>query len=337
MKRPQIIHLVDDTTAGGVMRLLEYICTDPDMGRNAHHSLRVVRKGALSMRRIKADVIVSHLSVSWRTLPALISLRALHADTPLVHVEHSYTQSFTALNVAKKDRFLTLLRIGYAMFDHLVAVSQAQARWMFRHRLADLGALSVISPTVPLASFAALPAPKGPPRTIGAMGRLDRQKGFDLLIPAFRQIAAPDARLIFYGEGPERARLTALAEGDPRIVFAGHSDSPEAAMQSVDAIAMPSRWEAYGLVALEARAAGRPVLVSGIDGLKDQIADGATPVRNYTVEGWSAALQSLLNGDIPAAPRPDAALQSVEFAHQWDQLFRGFQQQTPVVLSAAKA
>lgn len=318
MTRPTILHLVDDTTAGGVMRLLNHICTNPDMARTADHSLHVVQRGKLSMRRYQADVIVSHLSVSWRTLPALISLRATNAGTPLVHVEHSYTQAFTALNVAKRDRFLTLLRIGYSMFDHLVAVSHAQARWMFRRRLAQLGGLSVIQPMVDLGGFGALPAPAGPVRRIGAIGRLDRQKGFDLLIDAFRTRPEQDIELLFFGDGPERAALQAKAAGDSRIRFVGHLSDPVRAMAMVDAVAMPSRWEAYGLVAREARAAGRPVLVSGKDGLADQVDEGAVLVPAYTVTGWSTALGRLIAGQTPAAPRPDAAKAEAQFAANWN-------------------
>lgn len=320
MTRPHIVHLVDDTTAGGVMRLLDYILTNPRLASTARHSLKQVRRGQLSIRRIQADLIVSHLTMSWRGLPALISLRARHAGTPLIHVEHSYTQAFTALNVPDRDRFLTMLRISYAMFDHLVAVSAAQARWMFRRRLADLGALSVIPPMVDLSGFRALPAPVGPVRRIGAIGRLDRQKGFDLLIPAFRALPGPDLRLDIIGDGPQRAALETLAGPDPRIRFWGHHPDPVRAMRYLDAVAMPSRWEAYGLVACEAHAAGRPVLVSGQDGLQDHLADGAIAVPNFTVAGWTHALMQLTQGDHPAAPRPAPGAPEARFAARWETL-----------------
>jgi len=334
MPRPHILHLVDDTTAGGVMRLLDFIRTDPRMGKNARHSLRVVKRGSLSFRRLEADVIVSHLTISWRALPALISLRARHAGIPLIHVEHSYTQAFTALNVPDRDRFLTLLRIGYSMFDHLVAVSHAQARWMFRRRLADLGALSVIHPQVDLSHFATLPDAVKQPRHIGAIGRLDRQKGFDLLIQAFRTVNNPDLTLTLFGDGPERATLEALAQGDTRIHFAGHVSNPVEAMHSVDAIAMPSRWEACGIVAFEALAAGRPLLVSGQDGLKDHVSSGAIPVPAYTVSAWRLALENLAAGKYPRAPRPEPDTLETQFVTQWETLLQTALADTSPMLKA---
>lgn len=320
MTRPTIVHLIDDTTAGGVMRLLDFIRTDPGMARLANHDVQVVKRGALSVRRIKADLIVSHLSVSWRTLPALVSLRAIHSGLPLIHVEHSYTQHFTALNVPNKDRFLTLLRVAYSMFDRVVAVSQAQGDWMLKRGLVHPDALCVIPPMVDLSGFAALPSPAGLPKRIGAIGRLDRQKGFDLLVQAFRALPNADLELVFYGDGPQRAELEALAGNDARIRFAGHLNDPERAMASVDAVAMPSRWEAYGLVAREARAAGRPVLVSGHDGLLDQVGNGAIRVSPFTVSGWTAALAKLAAGQQPVPSRSDITVETTRFTNAWADL-----------------
>lgn len=320
MNRPHILHLVDDTTAGGVMRVLDYICTNPELAQTAHHSLQVVKRGAMSVRRYQADVIVSHLSISWRTLPALISLRATHAGTPLMHVEHSYTQAFTALNVGNRKRFTTLLRIAYSMFDHLVAVSEAQANWILRRGLVDQSALSVIQPMVDLTGFQALPSPSRDIRRIGAIGRLDRQKGFDLLVNAFRALPDENLELVFFGDGPERELLQNMARGDHRIHFAGHVSDPIRAMNTVQAVAMPSRWEAFGLVAREALAAGRPVLVSGKDGLADQVNDGAILVPDFTVCGWTAALGKLVRSEFKPQPRQNTNESEAVFARKWNSL-----------------
>lgn len=337
MTLPTIVHLVDDTTAGGVMRLLDHITNSPDMARSGTHILRPVKRGRLSMRRIKADIIVSHMVISWRTLPALLSLRALNAGTPMIHVEHSYTQGFTAHNVPDKKRFLNLLRIGYSVFDHLVAVSHAQARWMFRHRLADLGALTVISPVVGLQDFGKLADPAPRPQTFGAIGRLDRQKGFDLLIQAFRTLPNPDLRLNIFGEGPERPALQTLAQGDARIRFLGHAQNPVSAMRGVDAVVMPSRWEAYGLVAIEARVAGRPVLVSGVDGLDDQAQDGAIRVHGYTIKSWASAITRLSANDTPRTKRPDPRYCELDFAARWQDVLARVTSDTPQAELLAQA
>lgn len=315
--RPIVLHLVDDTTAGGVTRVLDFIRTNPDMAAIARHEVKVVARNR-SIPALSADMIVSHLSISWRSLPVLIALRARHAGLPLVHVEHSYTEAFTALNVPFKVRFFTLLRNAYALFDRVVAVSEEQGAWMRRRGLVSREALQVIRSAVDLGRFRALPAPAGPALRIGAIGRLDRQKGFDVLIEAFRELTSPEISLHFYGTGSEEQALRALAKGDPRIHFHGHSAVPEEALASVDVVAMPSRWEAFGLVALEARAAGRRLVVSDLDGLKDSAGIEAQFVTGHGVQDWRLALQAALDAGTAAPARAPGAEQ--EFADRWNHL-----------------
>lgn len=292
MRSPCIVHLVDDTTAGGVMRVLDHILTAPQMGHDVHHEMIRVQRGQIRLGRIKADIIVSHLAISWRAIPMLLALRARHPLTPMVHVEHSYTKAFVAANVVRKWRFATLLRIGYRLFNRIVAVSQAQGAWLVDCGAVRASALSVIPSCVNLSAFRRLKAAHAPIRVIGAIGRLDRQKGFDTLISAFRRVARADLALHIYGQGCETETLCNLAGDDPRIRFMGFIDDPVAAMAAVDLVAMPSHWEAYGLVAIEALAAGRTLLVSGVDGLADHVPNGAHVVADRSVAGWQGALET---------------------------------------------
>ena len=311
----RVLHLVDDTTAGGVMRVLDHLLTAPELAQQATHSLRCIKRGGLPVARLDADVpdvpdvIVSHLAISWRALPMLVALRLMHPRTPLIHVEHSYTEHFTHHNVTRKRRFATLLRIAYALFNRIIAVSHAQSAWLVQSGAVKPAALSVIQSCVDLSAFRALPAPAGPVRVIGAIGRLDDQKGFDILVRAFRRTTNPDIALHIYGEGAQESSLRALAEDDPRIRFKGFAPDPVAAMAAVDAVAMPSRWEAYGLVAIEALAARRPLLVNDIDGLSDHIACGAHKVSQVDIRTWQQAIETLTTA--PAATdRPVAAASS---------------------------
>lgn len=293
MSRLRVVHLVDDTTAGGVMRVLDHIMRAQKLAEQATHSLQCVPRGRVLMQRIDADVIVSHLAVSWRTLPMLAGLRLAHPRTPLIHVEHSYTAHFTRHNVIRKRRFATLLRTAYALFDHLVAVSHAQGAWLVQSGAVKRSKLTVIQSCVDLSAFRGLSAPKGPVQVIGAIGRLDAQKGFDTLVQAFRKTTNPDIALHIYGEGSEESTLRALAASDSRIQFKGFAPDPVAAMAAVDAVAMPSRWEAYGLVAIEALAARRPLLVNAIDGLSDHLPRGAQKVDHQDIPAWQKAIETL--------------------------------------------
>jgi glycosyltransferase involved in cell wall biosynthesis len=105
------------------------------------------------------------------------------------------------------------------------------------------------------------------------VGRLDPVKGVDTLIRAFRLIDQLAIRLAIVGDGSDAAWLKGLAEGDPRITFAGYSDTPANWYGAADLLVMPSRHEPFSLVCLEAMAYGTPMLVSDVDGFTEIFRD----------------------------------------------------------------
>ncbi|MEP5154976.1 glycosyltransferase [Planktotalea sp.] len=292
--RTVVLHLVDDTTAGGVMQVIDFLTNSRRLARDAEHRVVSVLRGKFSGVPKGADVLVSHTAISWSTLPGLVALRASFPKTPIIHVEHSYTEAFVAHNVRRKTRFGCLLKVAFALFDRVVAVSRAQARWILENKLCSERRLVTIQSCVDLSSFRALKAVEGPVRTFGAIGRLDPQKGFDVLIEAFTEIENPALRLIVTGQGPELEKLQALAGDDPRISFAGYTADASAAYARVDAVVMPSRWEAYGLVAIEALAARRAVLCADVDGMRDHSIHGAQYIEKATVAGTKSAIEKLV-------------------------------------------
>lgn len=312
MTRPRIIHLVDDTTAGGVMRVIDHLISSDLLAAAAEHVVLPVDRGRVSFKAHAADLLVSHLAISWRALPMLVALRLRHPGVPVIHVEHSYTEGFVAANVTHKSRFATLLRVAYRMFTRVVAVSREQGQWLRSSGAVPAKSLRVIRSCVDLEGFRGLEPVRRPVRVIGAIGRLDRQKGFDTLIRAFRALPDPGLALHVYGEGAEEASLRQIAGDDSRIQFRGFSADPVSAMAEVDAVAMPSVWEAYGLVAIEALAAGRHLLVQDIDGLKDHVPFGARTVCSDAVEVWQDALQSLIEESQAGQHAPDR-IQSCDF------------------------
>jgi GalNAc-alpha-(1->4)-GalNAc-alpha-(1->3)-diNAcBac-PP-undecaprenol alpha-1,4-N-acetyl-D-galactosaminyltransferase len=105
------------------------------------------------------------------------------------------------------------------------------------------------------------------PRAVLAMGRLERQKGFDLLIDAFGRIAGrfPEWGLVILGEGSLRqelsTRIEALGLAD-RIRLPGVTASPAATLRRGDLFVFPSRYEGFGLTLAEAMAVGLPVIAA---------------------------------------------------------------------------
>ena len=107
------------------------------------------------------------------------------------------------------------------------------------------------------------PADDGP--VIGMIGRLDPQKGFDLLIRAFAMIAEqhPDWTLRIHGRGPQRPLLERLiAEeglGD-RVLLMGPSRQIGAALAEGSVFVLSSRFEGFGMVLVEAMSRGLAVV-----------------------------------------------------------------------------
>jgi len=116
------------------------------------------------------------------------------------------------------------------------------------------------------------------------LGRLVYQKGVNVLIGALPIILArcskgkKDVKLVIVGEGPMRKQLEkdAVYLGvSKHVVFTGYLDDYEvrSLLKAVDVVVVPSLYEPFGIVALEAMAAKTPVVVSDIDGLSELISD----------------------------------------------------------------
>lgn len=139
------------------------------------------------------------------------------------------------------------------------------------------------------------------------LGRLDlHTKGIDLLVAAFARIAAthPGVSLKIAGRGTPRAaetiaRLGATAGLGDRLQVLGpvSEDQKRDLLRHCLAVCMPSRYEGWGIVAVEAAAAAKPVLGSRIPGLSDAVRDGETGVLvpPGDVNALAAAMSILLS------------------------------------------
>lgn len=118
---------------------------------------------------------------------------------------------------------------------------------------------------------------------IGIVGRLACQKGHVHLLEAFAAIAGrvPEASLLVVGDGPDRDSLEAkaaeLGVGE-RVRWLGALPHEEVLplYAIMDVFAMPSLYEGFGLTAVEAMAAGLPVVASDVEGLNEVVESGVT-------------------------------------------------------------
>jgi sugar transferase (PEP-CTERM/EpsH1 system associated) len=133
---------------------------------------------------------------------------------------------------------------------------------------------------------------------VGTIARLDPVKRLDILLHALRSL--PNVYAVIIGDGPERARLTALSEGlglVDRVHFAGHQGNVWPWLAALDVFALSSDWEGMSNALLEAMAAGLPVVATAVGGTPDVVMDGATGllVPRRDPAALVEALASLMN------------------------------------------
>jgi glycosyltransferase involved in cell wall biosynthesis len=167
-----------------------------------------------------------------------------------------------------------------------------------------------------------------------AVGRLVHQKGFDLLLRAFAEIAPdhPDWSLTIWGEGEERAALEASCARlglAGRVRLPGLTERPGQWIEQADLFVLSSRYESFGNVITEAMAAGLPVVAFACPwGPGDIVRDGEDGllVPPEDVDALAAAMRRLIvDADLRQRLGAAAARNVQRFARdaiiaQWDAL-----------------
>jgi len=136
-----------------------------------------------------------------------------------------------------------------------------------------------------------------------AVGRLTPQKGFDLLIEAFSELrrrTGTPAVLLVVGDGEERKTLEGQAArqvADDTVRFLGSRDDVVNLLGASDAFVLSSRWEGGPLVAMEAMAAGLPVVATRVGDVSRMVTDGETGlvVPPDNVHDLTAAMEKIMS------------------------------------------
>lgn len=122
---------------------------------------------------------------------------------------------------------------------------------------------------------------------IGVVGRLRWEKGQDILLDAMPEVIkdVPDVILLIVGDGPDRKKLENRIKElviENNIILTGQVEYSDVIRlyTIMDVAVVPSRFEGFGLSAVEAMAAGVPVVASPVDGLKEVVKHG---INGYLV------------------------------------------------------
>jgi glycosyltransferase involved in cell wall biosynthesis len=294
------------TGAAEVLRKVPSVLVPPSERRYRNFSLLTDLKLAAYLRGLDDGVLVS-------TRPGLnlAASRLAPATTVRVGQEHMYLDNHPV-------RLRRRIARGYRRLDAVSALTERDAE-DYRRLLGDSTRVVRMPNAAPRTELRS----PGDAEVVVAAGRLVRQKGFDLLVDAWVEVARrhPQWELHVYGSGPEKDALSDQVHRlglDGRVRLMGYSDDLLAKMAGASLYVMSSRSEGFPLVLLEAMAVGLPVVSfdcrNGPSDIVRHARDGLL-VPDHDVAALAGALNDLL-----AAParRHRMSCAAVERAREHD-------------------
>ena len=277
--KPRILSLLSDERMGGVKTSLSSLMSSR-LNEKFEFAIAPLKRAIASLRIFQTnnqpDIIIVHDACSWKILPRLfflkILLKTFKKKSKLVIEDHHYSAAFERLKVPSPSRFRLMLKFCYWCADRILVVSKAQGAWMLKHQLVKPNKLAIIQQSLNCDRFLAFPLkPIEKPLIFAAYGRFDEQKGFDILLEAIKLLPDLNFHLKIAGYGSDEGLLKKLAADHPQVEFVGKIDDVPTFLNNCDVVIIPSRWEPWGNVCLEAKASGKPIIASAVDGLVEQI------------------------------------------------------------------
>jgi phosphatidyl-myo-inositol alpha-mannosyltransferase len=268
-----------------------------------------------ALRSFGPDVVHAHEPLS----PSTAMFAAWRSLVPVVGTFHAYSSRSRLF-----DRAAPLLRPVWRKLSVRLAVSEAAAEFVGA-RMGDR--VRVVPNGLDVDAFSKAEPAAGLPegRRLLWVGRLDPQKGFPAAVKAFAELAGEiqDLSFVVVGEGADRRVVQALErETRGRIVMVGavrHDQLPPY-HAAADAFVSPAvDQESFGLVLVEAMAAGLPVVASDIPGYREVVRGGVDGLLVPT--GDTAALTEALRRvltDRDLATRLGSAGRERAARYRWD-------------------
>lgn len=298
--RERVLHICSDTNIGGAGRYVMTLLAQPRISECYEVAVACPEGDlAAALRRAGIPVFLypgADRSFSWQALTSLSKLTS-HWRPRIAHTHGSlagrvaaaltgarviYTKHGLAGESERSVQVRTpgavLKRASAWLFaDRTVAVSQAVKRALVAGG-ADPAKVVVIPGGVDLSTY----ADAGPlvPGVLGTVGRLEREKGLDVLVAAMAQLSG-EARLLIGGDGLQRQALETQVKSlqlDDLVSLTGFVPDVAAFLSRIGLFVLASRTEGLGLVVVEAMAAGRPVVATRVGGVPEVVADGETGI-----------------------------------------------------------
>jgi len=262
--------------------------------RRALNPLRLMVSTYRELRSFRPDIVFFH---STFTLPVMAMLRLLRIRARFVYCAHGWAAGRYPSSSWKHRVVKLVERHLVGLSDVVVNISNSDRN--FAREAGYSGTHVVIENAVEDLPQATIVPPSRKDNDIRLLfvGRFDHQKGLDILLAAFRNALRKrsDMTLSVVGDTVLGDSLPAFEHTD-RVTFHGWVNNDEIAQYygNADLLAVPSRWEGFGLIVPEAMRSGTPALVSDRGNLPHIVEPGRTGlVVSLSVEEWTDALVML--------------------------------------------
>lgn len=251
------------------------------------HDVRSLRAHTATIRALAPDVVHANLASPWSCQYCIAAAAILRAPRIVAVYQLPVPAVSRAQRLAK--------RLTTPGVDRHVGVGDRTSREVEALVGLPAGSVRTIHNGVPDLRLARKSGSRA--GVVGAIGRLEHQKGFDTLVRSMAGVV--DASLVVVGDGSERARLEGLADEvglADRVEWAGWRDEPRTYLPAFDVVAFPSRFEGFPLAVLEALLARSAVVATDVGSTSEAVVDGETGllVPPEDPDALAAAIRRLL-------------------------------------------
>lgn len=292
----KVIHVINSSAGGGAENIVyqwphvyleveakKYYIYSSSNSKNIFTAIRKLINLGINIRKERITILHTHLSIAFYYGFIL----KFFLGVKWVHTEHN------TINRRQGNYFLKNIdRRLYKMCDLVATISEGCRD----HHQSVYGRMNNVVVINNGADHYPMTRQKREAAALrlASLGSLTYQKGFDLMIDIIKSLPCDlISSYDIYGKGLKFAEYSNSIGGDTRIKLMGWTDNLYQTFSGIDILVVPSRWEGFGLVVIEALSAGIPVLASNVPGLSKFASHDDTSVTLFEVGDKGSFLEAL--------------------------------------------
>ncbi|MBN2119579.1 MAG: glycosyltransferase [Candidatus Omnitrophica bacterium] len=240
-------------------------------------NLKEIRKFLNILKKEKPNIVHSHLFNASMFAGLISKLAKVPIVVETAHLREGWRKGLK--KIYSIDRFF------YRFVDKVIAVSKGVSDYLTYDKKIPSDKIKIINNGIDLERFQRI---KRLPRfeqknefRIGVIGRLEPQKGHKYFLEAVRLLDGNSrgSKFVIVGNGSLKKRLADSVKRlgvSKRIEFLGYRKDIKEVITGLDLVVLPSLYEGFPLVPLEAQAMGKPVIVTNVDGSPETVINNKT-------------------------------------------------------------